>query len=569
MAIASAAFRFPVACGLALALAACSSQFQRDRGEGSRAIPMPTEHILDEGAEARHKADRRAWMREMHRAHPDLDWKAVELANGEREMARRARMSAGSSTSMGVSAWSEVGSRNQAGRMHCATLSPDGTKLYAGSSLGGVWVGNPDGAGWTPLGDNLYGGSRRLVVLAPEQAGNNDVIISATSANQIRVTRNAGGTWDTPAGIPTLNEIRGLEVLDDASSTVLVMGRAGGESRLYASTDKGLSFSIRWTAGVEGSTSIFVPRRGAQAADTIYMLHRGRLRLSTDSGFTFNLVSILDSAATDGHLVGSEAGAPTLYASLRVADDWKLHRSDDAGQNWIFVNEMDGYWSALEASSTSPSTVSYGGVDPWWSTDGGQTFNRINGWAEYYGDPLTKLHADQQGIFCLYDPSVPFFNERWYYCNDGGIYLTTDSSSNMLNLCLSGLGVSQYYSTLTSSSDNTLIAAGSQDQGYQVGVFQPSMGPGPSTNFNQVISGDYGHLTSGDGSHGLVYSTYPGFTLVQAGSPNPSLYTVNFPGQANHLWLPPVVADPSDVESFYFLGDRIWKHKRGGTGAWN
>ena len=128
------------------------------------------------------------------------------------------------------------------------------------------------------------------------------------------------------------------------------------------------------------------------------------------------------------------------------------------------------------------------------------------------------------------------------------------------NLSLTGLGVSQYYSTLSSSANSNRIAAGAQDQGYQRGIYQTPTGSGPSTDFNQLISGDYGHLTSGDGSHSYVYSTYPGFILVHVGEWNPSLRFVDFPSGSNQLWLPPVVADPTDILSFYFLGRYLYRY---------
>ena len=132
--------------------------------------PRPTEHLLESDAESQqHKADRKAWIEELHRSAPDVDWRAIEQANGEREQERRNRLAALPFDGPGV--WSEVGSQNQAGRMHCAALSEDGTSLYAGSSLGGVWRGNLDGTGWTPLGDNLYGGAHEVVVLPGEFPG--------------------------------------------------------------------------------------------------------------------------------------------------------------------------------------------------------------------------------------------------------------------------------------------------------------------------------------------------------------------------------------------------------------
>ena len=106
--------------------------------------------------------------------------------------------------------------------------------------------------------------------------------------------------------------------------------------------------------------------------------------------------------------------------------------------------------------------------------------------------------------------------------------------------------------------------AGSQDQGYQRGIYQApgGAGAGPSTDFTQLISGDYGHLTSGDGTHDWLYSTYPGFILVQRGQNQPTLGTLDFPAGASNLWLPPVVADPLEKTAFFFCGDKLWRYLR-------
>jgi hypothetical protein len=64
----------------------------------------------------------------------------------------------------------------------------------------------------------------------------------------------------------------------------------------------------------------------------------------------------------------------------------------------------------------------------------------------------------------------------------------------------------EYYSTLTSKNDPNLIAAGSQDQDFQ----QSAPAQLAATDFNQLISGDYGHLTSTAGDHNMLYAAYPG-----------------------------------------------------------
>ncbi len=123
-----------------------------------------------------------------------------------------------------------------------------------------------------------------------------------------------------------------------------------------------------------------------------------------------------------------------------------------------------------------------------------------------------------------------------YFNTDGGTYVSSDGGASVQNLSLDGLGVGQFYSTHTSVLDPRRISGGTQDQGYQVGLLEPSFGAGPSTPFDQIISGDYGHLSSGDGTHAFVYSTYPGFVLIQVGETNPTLRTADVPAGADRLY---------------------------------
>ena len=58
--------------------------------------------------------------------------------------------------------------------------------------------------------------------------------------------------------------------------------------------------------------------------------------------------------------------------------------------------------------------------------------------------------------------------EVWYNSTDGGLYRSLDGMETVENLSLTGLRVSQYYSTLTSTANPDRVAAGSQDQGYQI-----------------------------------------------------------------------------------------------------
>lgn len=563
-----------VLCVGLLLLGACGAEddgrLLMDPAVAARSLPPPTEHRLGEGVERDNKSARKRWFQELHRAAPGVDWKAIERDNGLVEMARRNSLAASGVQLLSSGPWSEVGSKNQAGRMMCATLSPDGSKVYAGSALGGVWRGNYGGTAWTPLGDNLYGGVHEVLALPGEHPGEPDVLAIANSSVGLRVTRDQGQTWELPAGLNGVTSVRELRSFADAQRTIVVWAQtnlAGNVPALFASTDYGRSFVKRYQMPTTGNSDAWVPRSGPLAAANVFVAHRGRVFRSTDGGFSFAPLAQLDAGASDAVITGSEAGAPTLYIALENSG-WRLYRSDDAGGSAAQVHVPGDFWAELCASIVDPQVVMYGGVEAFRSNNGGATFTKLNTWGAYYSDPLNRLHADTMGIYAWPDAQSPN-GEIVFYCMDGGVWRSVTSGTSPLNWSMSGLGVSQYYSTLTSATNPNLVLAGSQDQGYQRGFVQPSTGSGPSTNFNQLISGDYGHLSSSDGTHAIVYSNYPGFTLVQEGQGNPALVAyVDFPAASQHLWLPPVVADPLSATSYFLCAERLYRFTRTAPGTW-
>lgn len=552
--------RHRIAVLVALGVAGCFG------GSAPRPLtPRPTVHLLDEGAEHENKVGRERWIEEIHRAAPGVDWRAIEARNRRAETERRRRLAL-SGSEAATPVWHEVGSRNLAGRMMCGALGTGGTALYAGSALGGVWRSDPSGQSWTPLSDDVYGGVNDMVVVPGENPGDPDLLACAFSTNDLWVTRDGGATWEMPA-IAGLTSVRRMAVLQDLVPTILVCGISGSRTGVWGSVDYGRTFQLRYLSAWSFQGSMFVPREGPGAQTDVYLLDRGQLRKSTDGGFSFPLVSTIDMSASRGVLAGSEAGAPTLYAATD-GSGWELWRSDDAGQTFAPLGALGDFWEEMNASRRDPNVVIYGGVEAFRSTDGGQTFALVNPWGDYYGDPVTKLHADTMGLYVERDPADPTA-EIWYDCTDGGIYESRDQGASWLNLSLTGLGVSQYYSVHTSAADPTLLVAGAQDQGYQRGFVQPPAPAGPSSNFTQLISGDYAHIVSGDGTHQLVYSVYPGFILIQEGELAPKLYTANFPPGAPAPWLPVLLADPLDNDVFYFGSDRLYLYDRvPGTNTW-
>ena len=507
-------------------------------------IPQPTEHMLDPDAEATNKSSRKAWFAQMHRASPEVDTKAVDKRVGLAQIQRRNALTLTPPTP-DAGAWVERGSDNQAGRVHVTRRAPDGT-LYVGSSKGGVWRSNTDGASWVPIGDNLYGGAHWLEVVSSE-SGN--IVLASTDGGMIHRSVDDGATWVEPSGLPeSIWSVRRLLQQSDEDIFLLAYGEAGGS--LLRSTDAGASFESVLQTGYSGD--LWCARDGS--SQTLYFLDSGVLRTSDDDGDTWSDAATLP-ASSRGELTGSEAGAPRLWAVLDSAD---LMRSDDGGASFTDVNDVSDYWGSLSASITDSDRFAWGGVELWRTSDAGSSFDRPSRWWDYYDYPATLFDviADEDG------------GETWYINTDGGLFRSTDGLQTFENLSLSGLRISQYYDVHTSKLDPDHIIAGAQDQGYQVTATISQKGGDSAYQFDQIISGDYGHLTSSDGTQEFVYSVYPGFILIQVGENSPELTNAEFPSETHGAWLPPVVADPDDREVFYFCATRLYRYTRTDTWTW-
>ena len=519
------------------------------RWAGDR-TPPPTEHWLDVSAEKDNKKRRKSWFKEIHKAPPGVDWQAVERDNGLAQLAKRNAL-AGLPRPPEAGAWVERGSDNNAGRTHVARTSPDGERLYVGSSLGGLWRGTPDGEDWTPLGDNLYGGVQWLEVMAGDDG---DVLLVMTDGGLVHRSTDDGETWEEPSGLGSPWWVRRLAMRADGSETIFVVTSSDAGTKLFRSTDQGASFDRVYAYSAYYGDA-WIPRDGG---GSLYIVDAGVTYRSDDDGETWDALGTIASGTSRAELVGSEAGAPTLYA---VLDTSTLYRSDDGGETWAAVASLSDYWAECNASITDPDLFVYGGVELHVSRDGGSSFRTPNNWWDYYDDPATLLHADMMGLDVRPDADL---GEIWTINTDGGPYRSDDQLRSFSNLGLRGLRVSQYYDVLTSSADPTHVAAGAQDQGYQItnGVEQDD----DVYEFDQILSGDYGHLTSGDGTHAYVYSVYPGFILITVGEDSPTLYDASFPSGEDYVpWLPPIVADPDDREAFFFPASKLYRYPRSRT----
>ncbi|MEZ6021769.1 MAG: hypothetical protein R3F17_17250, partial [Planctomycetota bacterium] len=475
--------------------------------------------------------------------------------------------------------WEEIGGRSLAGHTRCGVITGD-HGLWVGSAEGGLWLGELAGSAWQPRSDMVYGGVDEVVAVPATQVGEPDVLLIRRGHTLHRST-NGGQTWEPPAGLPALDQFLTLQRLGGASDEIVALVRAHDdpnpvETRLYVSSDQGASFALRWTFPTGAPGDLWTPQTGSGGGSEVHVILGGTLYHSSDAGVSFTTGINLQTGVQESHLAGSEATSPaTLYATTEVAGTWTLHRSDDGGATALALGSLNDYWGAARSLVGFPgdaTVVVYAGVEAHRSIDSGESFTEINAWGDYYGDPVTKLHADVRGIDVQAHDAGSGLVDHLLLHTDGGTYLSTDRGATVVNLCLDGLGVGQFYSTLTSTLDPTRIAAGSQDQGYQLGHRAGYFAAGPSSTLTQTISGDIGHLVSADGSHnhlfavypGVVGSSSPGFVLIHEGETSPQISSVTFPAGNNSLWMPPLAADPTNPEAVFLGADQLWRLAKNG-----
>lgn len=539
--------------------------------------PIPTDIARTKAEKKRFRKQRKEWIESMHRAAEGVDWRSVDAAKRKEKnalkMARRASLvaegklthdfspveSAAHGSIEGI--WEERGSNNQAGRMHTTDIDPQTGQIYAGSAGGNIWVGDLQGNGWTSLNDCLKIDGILMVRVLPNGVGQRLVVTQDAFNGTAYYSDNQGLNWDTSTGLDGIAAwgclFRSI-VLNDANRTIYLMALEwdyvnwNAIVTIYKSTDLGTSFGQ--IAVFDDRKELFDLWSPTNSVDEVYVLH-GSTIYSLDSSDNLNLISTFTLNISLGDvrttlLRGTVVGATThLYAAYDTGSLTHFYRSTDGGQMWSAMGQVDEspfMRNSFACSNADPQKLYYGGVDCYRSDDGGLNWTKVNVWWEYYDNPDTKLHADIPGINVFNDGNG---GEFVLISTDGGIYVSYDDLLTVENISLTGLRISQYYTTYTYRPDAQVIYAGSQDQGFQ----RTLIDPGGLIDFEQTISGDYGHIVSGDDGTS-IWTVYPGFVMFypQAAT-STSEHFWYFVG-SNYLWMPPLMEDPNDAFAVYLGG---------------
>ncbi len=536
-------------------------------------MPIPTEFDEKKSKRKDFKNQRKEYKKNMHRAHPNVDWEKmdVDFRKIRTEKVRQIRQDlfySGDWNSQNEQTenisrdlsgyWQERGSNNLAGRILTADIDWENNLIYCASDGGNIWRGSLTGEDWTSLTDYLqikgihflrlieFDDTRRLLI---------------ANGDNLYYTDDEGVTLQLSNGLDFLSGLGGnylKRVIITEDKTVYLLATEGtgtwnAVATIYKSIDHGRNFEniliLDTNAGMSSNQSsddydIWTSR---YFSGSVYLLHNDEFYRITDDNELEFIANIPISGTSENILTGGMgSNYPFFYAHV----GGRIYQSLNGGNSWIDRGERPQWYFNLQNSFNSSNInrdeIFWGGIEVFKSTSGGSSWNLVNNWWEYYGNEQDMLHADIPEVRFFLDPE---YNEVALVSTDGGLYFSNDNLESVQNLSLNGLGVSQYYSTYTKRTFPYNVYAGSQDQG-----FQRSIAPGEGVlDFVQSISGDYGHLSSGDAGE-TIWSNYPGFTLY-FGNPvtGGGSQSLDFPG-SGHLWLAPLIEDPYNHNQAYLAG---------------
>jgi photosystem II stability/assembly factor-like uncharacterized protein len=449
--------------------------------------------------------------------------------------------------------YGNISSRVVTGAFHPTNPST----IYIGPANGGVWKSTDSGVNWTPLTDDQPSMSMGAIAIDPTNpniiyAGTGEATYSGASyyGRGLLKSTDAGATWQhITSGLPSSSYFSRIKIRPNHPNEILA---ALGSSGLYRSTNYG----VNWTTLVGGRCDDVV---FTFTGDTAFAVGSGiGFRRSVDGGQTFTAFGTGLGTGTRTHFDLCLSQPAFMYASVHGSSTVTLYKSTNYGANWVqlttssdFQNQGGQAWYDLycRVNPVNPNLVYVGTIDIWRTTDG-TTFNNItNGYSGGY------VHVDQHFLF--FHPTDP---NTIISCNDGGIWLSTNSGNTFTNLN-QNLTLTQFYRIAASPFTPSRILGGTQDNGTQQTYSALNWaaaygGDGGEVCFNPFNS----NFILGETQNGGIFRTTNGGTTWNSA-------TSGITTSENVAWVAPIIAHPTVDGTFYTARQRVYRSTNNG-GAW-
>lgn len=352
------------------------------------------------------------------------------------------------------------------GRVNAIAVDPNNDQIYyAGTPAGGLWKSIDAGVNWNSLTDEL------------PQIGVSAIAIDPTDSNIIYIGTGDDDAFDTYS-IGLLKSIDGGLTWNPTglsfsnTSTVInevYIDRSGGDNKVFVSSNYGFfkstdgGFVFKKTLDAELNDVKLKPGD----SNVIYAASNSSVYKSINNGESFfritpskglpvsssRLVLGVSEANPEYVYVLSSYGRNNIYQGLFKSTDSGESFTLTANKKDIFENTQAWYDLALTVSDMNAEEVYTGVLNIWKSTDGGDSFKKINEW---YNRSPSYTHADIHFL--------RFFNGQLFCGSDGGFFKSTDGGVTFTDLT-KGMQIGQFYKIAVSKQNSNKMAGGLQDNG--------------------------------------------------------------------------------------------------------
>ncbi len=544
-------------------------------------IPIPTggETIIKDGGEeeGNNQTKREAWFGLMHSSAPGTNWENIEYqTNMQRHIMRsEARQNASSRGDEEILAdgnltgeWFERGSNNQSGSVFVTEYDPSEEMIYLISAGGTLFKGSRFGNQWEVINQDLRFENNFLKII--ETVNGNRFL--ANIADRPHYSDDGGYTWNLASGVPS-DDPNGRSrfpiVLENVDNHIYMMSKKSYWDNyiIYKSVDNGVTYQpvIFLSDSDDGRFAMVKPHH----SDEVYLVEK--TSNNTSLFFKINQTNdVLEGISSNTNFGYGNTGAnliatqmDTVTRFIAYNSENEVFQSEDLGTTWNLNGTMPSRpWSVgMYITPSNPDFMMYGDIECYVTPDAGVNWFKIDDWWTYYGDVNGSLHADMMHFNEFQNPTgdTSFILNS----NHGGLNITYDYYDSKDNLGLTGLNVSQYYDVVTDPTDPFYMYAGSQDQGFQRAL---SFDHTEVADFDQVISGDYGHIVfSEEGQR--MWTVYPGGWVTLYNFPQDGGITASWEINSDNetVWIPPLMPSPDPSENAIYLAGG---NMNGGDGSY-
>lgn len=377
--------------------------------------------------------------------------------------------------------------------------------IYLGAAAGGLWKSTDSGMTWTPIFEQEPNPSIGAVAVAPSNpsivwvgTGEANNRQSASWGDGVYKSTDGGKTW-SHMGLDDTQCV-GRVVIDPTNPDVVYIAAVGhlwgpnSERGLFKTSDGGKTWNkVLFINDDTGVTDVAID---PQSPTTLYAAAYERRRTtwgfngggpnsgvykSTDGGANWTkLTTDLPNTGDVGRIaVAVYRKDPNIvYALIQNTKDGGVYRSEDKGATWKKMGSEDprpSYFSQIRIDPNNDLRIWMGGVNLYYSEDGGKTFNQQR---------VRDVHSDFHGIWI--DPESSNF--MLVGC-DGGVYESRDAGRDWDHLNVMPLG--QAYEVGYDNQQPYHLCAGYQDNAEWCGPSRTWFAGGiPNSAWFMVGGGD-------------------------------------------------------------------------------